>query len=119
MAGRHNGDTKEFRDLSFADQAKSITATINDLQAVIAHHIEHSPQQMETIDKCLAQVNRLRQRLRSTYGRQGAHSRSWQTVPGVEVVPWIHVGSPRLAEPERSIDFTMEVAEEYPDAGLR
>ena len=37
MAGRHKGDTKEFCALTFAEQAKSITATINDLQAAIEH----------------------------------------------------------------------------------
>jgi hypothetical protein len=119
MAGRHKGDTKEFRALSFAEQAKSITATINNLQAAIKHHVEHSPRRPETIETCLAQVNRLQQRLRKTYEQQGAHSGLTQAVPRVEEVPRIHVGSPRLAEPERAADFTMEVAEEFPDAGLQ
>jgi hypothetical protein len=67
MSGRHQGNTKEFRALTFAEQAKSITATINNLQAAIEHHINHSPQKQDTIDKCLAQIERLQQRLRSTY----------------------------------------------------
>ena len=50
MAGRHQGDTKEFRDLSFAEQAKSITATINDLQAAIEYHVAHSPRRSEAIE---------------------------------------------------------------------
>ncbi len=29
---RHQGDTKTFEELTFAEQAKSITATINNLQ---------------------------------------------------------------------------------------
>jgi hypothetical protein len=29
MAGRHKGHTKEFRALTFAEQAKSITTAIN------------------------------------------------------------------------------------------
>ena len=62
MAGRNKGDTKEFRALSFAEQAKSITATIDNLQAAIEHHVKHSPRRLETIDECLAQVDRLRQR---------------------------------------------------------
>ena len=119
MAGRHKGNTKEFRALSFAEQAKSITATINNLQAAIEHHVEHSPRRLETIEKCLAQVDRLRQRLRNTYEQQSAHPDSRQSVPGAEEVARIRVGSPRLAEPERATDFVMEVAEESPDAGLR
>ena len=43
MAGRHKGDTREFRALSFAEQARSITAAINNLQAAIEHHADHSP----------------------------------------------------------------------------
>lgn len=40
-------------------------------------------------------------------------------VPGVEAASGFHVGSPRLAQPERAADFAMEVAEEPRDAGLR
>jgi len=58
MAGRHKGNTKEFRELNFAEQAKSITATINNLLAAIEHHVGHSPRRLETIGKCLAQVDR-------------------------------------------------------------
>ena len=76
MAVRHQGDTKEFRELSFAEQAKSITATIKNLQAAIEHHVEHSPCRSETIEKCLAQIERLGQRLRGTYNQQGARSGS-------------------------------------------
>jgi hypothetical protein len=42
-----------------------------------------------------------------------------QAASGVDELPRIRVGSPRLAEPERAADFTMEVAEELPHAGLR
>jgi hypothetical protein len=114
MAGRHKGNTKEFRELSFAEQAKSITATINNLQAAIEHHVDHSPRRPETIETCLAQVDRLRQRLRNTYKQQGAHCGSGPALPGVQEVPRIYVRSPRLAEPERAVDFTMDVAEESP-----
>jgi hypothetical protein len=119
MAGRHKGDTKEFRELSFAEQAKSITATINNLQVAIEHHVEHSPRRPETIEKCLAQVDRLRQRLLNTYERQSADPALRPSVPGAEELPRIRVGSPRLADPERAADFVMEVAEVSPDAGLR
>jgi hypothetical protein len=42
-----------------------------------------------------------------------------QVTFGVDELPRIRVGSPRLAEPERAADFTMEVTEELPHAGLR
>src|SRR3954447_26009778 len=110
MAGRHKGNNKEFRELSFAEQAKSITATINNLQAAIKHHVEHSPRRPETIETCLAQVDRFRQRLLNTYGRPSADPASRQSVPGAEEVPRIRVESPRLAEPDRMAGFVMEVA---------
>ena len=46
-------------------------------------------------------------------------ARVYVVVPGVEVVTRFHVGSPRLAQPERAGDFKMEVTEEPQDAGLR
>ena len=67
MAKRHKADTKEFGELTFAEQAKSITAEINNLQAAIHHHIAHSPRRAASITKCLAQVDRLLQRLRAKY----------------------------------------------------
>jgi hypothetical protein len=47
------------------------------------------------------------------------HAKVYVVVPGAEAVPRLHVGSPRLADPERAADFTMDVAEESRDAGLR
>lgn len=47
------------------------------------------------------------------------HPDSRQAAPGVDELPRIRVGSPRLAEPERAADFVMEVTEVSPDAGLR
>ncbi len=38
---------------------------------------------------------------------------------GVGGVPRIRVGSPRLADPRRAVDFIMDVTEETQDAGLR
>ena len=119
MAGQQKGHKKEFRALTFAEQAKSITATINNLQAAIEHHAEHSPRRLETIEKCLAQIDRLRQRLTTINEQRDALSGSGRAFPGVEELPRIHVGSPRLAESERAVDFTMDVAEESPDASLR
>ena len=119
VAGRHQGATKEFRELSFAEQAKSITATINHLQAAIEHHIKHSPRRSETIEKCLSQIERLEQRLRVAYKEQGAEPGSGEARPASEEVPRVRVVSPRLAEPERAVDFTLEVVEEPRNAGLR
>lgn len=110
MAGRHKGDTKEFRELTFAEQAKSIMASVNDLQAAIEHHIARSPRQQETIEECLAQVDRLRRRLRATDSQQGTQPVPGGVVPGV--VSGFHVRSPRLAQPERAAGFTKEVIEE-------
>ena len=87
MAGWQKGDTKEFRALSFAEQAKSITATINNLQAAIELHAEHSPRPLETIEKCFPQIDRLRQRLTTIYEQRDAHSGSGQAFPGVEELP--------------------------------
>ena len=48
-----------------------------------------------------------------------SHPDSGQAASRVNDLPRIRVGSPRLAEPERAVDFTMEVTEELPHAGLR
>ena len=120
MAGPHRTDTNAFHELSFAERSRSIAAAIDDLQAAIEHHVAHSPRRPETIETCLSQVDRLGRRLRETYEQRGARSGSGRAIlPGVEQVPRLRVGSPRLAEPERAADFTMDVAEEAQDAGLR
>jgi len=54
----HKNHTKDFADLTFSEQAKSITASINNLQNSITHHIEHSPKPDETRKKCLQQMHR-------------------------------------------------------------
>ncbi len=118
MFGRHKVDTMEFRVLSFAEQAESIAGTIDDLHAAMELHVEHSPRQLETIEACLAQVDRLRHRLRSAYEQQSTHPESGRSVPGAEAATRLRVGSPRLADPERAADFVMEVAEVSPDARL-
>lgn len=119
MAGRDKGDTKEFRELTFAEQARSITATINKLQAAIEHHVEHSPRRIETIEEFLAQIDRLGRRLRDSYYREGARAGSDQATQAVEAMPRVRVGSPHLARPEQAADFAMEVGEESRDAALR
>lgn len=111
MVGRHQGATKEFGALTFAEQADSIRATTDSLRAAIEHHVEHSPRRLEAIEECLAQVDRLRRRLSDKYEQRDAHSGSRPVTRAVEGMPRIHVGSPRLAEPERAADFAMEVAQ--------
>jgi hypothetical protein len=39
-------------------------------------------------------------------------------VPGLETAPVTRISSPRLAHPEQSADFKMEVIEDAPDAGI-
>lgn len=46
-------------------------------------------------------------------------ARVYVVVPDAEGATVLRVGSPRLARPEQAADFTMEVAEEPRDAGLR
>lgn len=105
--------------MTFAEQARSITATINNLQAAIEHHVEHSPHRMETIEKCLAQVDRLTRRLRDSYRQEGAQAGSGREPLTFEELPRVRVGSPRLARPDQAADFAMEVSKETRDAGLR
>jgi len=46
-------------------------------------------------------------------------ARVYVVVPGADKMAKIHMRSPRLAHPERAVDFVMEVTEEPQDAGLR
>ena len=64
----HSGDTKDFPELTYAQQASSITAMLNNIEAAIEHHARHSPHgSAEAGAKCVAQVERLLARLRSTF----------------------------------------------------
>jgi hypothetical protein len=67
MARRHKRDSARIDELTFAEQAKSITAEINNLQAAIHRHIANSPNPQVTTQKCLAQVDRFQQRLQTRY----------------------------------------------------
>lgn len=60
---RHKQFTKHFHELSFDEQAKSITATINNLQNAIFHHVEHSKKKTEVKNKCILQAYRFLGRL--------------------------------------------------------
>jgi hypothetical protein len=62
----HKGNTADFRNLTFAEQAKSINAGIVNLQKAIHYHIQHAPpdkQQEDVNKKCINQVHRLLGRL--------------------------------------------------------
>src|SRR5687768_248350 len=59
----HKNGTSDFGSLTFAEQAKSITASINNLQNAIAHHVRHAPNAGDARKKCLNQVHRLLGRL--------------------------------------------------------
>ncbi len=111
MAGQPEGSTEEFQELTYAEQARSIAATINDLEVEIEHHVEHSPQPVKTIEVSLSQVDRLRQRLRASYDQRASHANSAAVPLRSEEMPRLRVGSPRLADPVRAADFTMEVAD--------
>lgn len=63
MTKRHKGDTKDFDEMTFAEQAKSINATIVNLQRAIAYHIRHSSNRERTKSKCLQQLRRMFQKL--------------------------------------------------------
>lgn len=61
----HKDHTRTFSELTFQEQAKSITATINNLQRAINYHIRNSSssRRNQTRNKCLKQINRLMGRL--------------------------------------------------------
>jgi hypothetical protein len=46
------------------------------------------------------------------------HAKVYVVVPSVEQVPQFHIASPRLAQPERAVDFVKEITKDTPDAAL-
>jgi hypothetical protein len=69
MTARHKNDTQTFDGLTFPGQAKSINAQLSTLTRAIRAHIrkarERGRDHEQTRAKCIAQVNRLRQRIES------------------------------------------------------
>jgi hypothetical protein len=62
----HKNRTKDFAELTFSEQAKSITATINNLSNAIRHHVQNAPNKKKRCDtkkKCINQVYRFLGRL--------------------------------------------------------
>ena len=54
---------KRIEELTFSEQAKSITATINNLAAAIRRHVRTSPMPGATQEKCRQQIVRLLSRI--------------------------------------------------------
>lgn len=67
---RHKRDTRTFDDLSFADQAKSISAQLANLERAIRRHARDPRATAATGRKSLAQVERFRDRLARTFGAE-------------------------------------------------
>jgi hypothetical protein len=111
MAGRREGDTKEFRDLTFAEQARSIAAAINTLQSAIEHHVEHAPRRRETIDECIAQVDRLKGRLQAAFPDDAPGEVAEGSAPDDREPNRLRVMSPRLIDRDRVAGFAKEVIE--------
>jgi hypothetical protein len=60
---RHKCDTKTFAELTFEEQARSITAMLNNVNNAIRHHIDHAPNRAQTRQKCVGQVLRFAMRV--------------------------------------------------------
>lgn len=56
---RHSGFTRNFRELSFKQQASSISAVLMNLQKAINAHCENIKASDKTKVKCIEQVRRL------------------------------------------------------------
>jgi hypothetical protein len=65
-ARRHKNDTRTFAELTFAEQAKSVSATILQLQRAIDAHSRNPAATPSTRLKCINQVSRLLERLSTT-----------------------------------------------------
>jgi hypothetical protein len=60
---RHKRDTLTFDQLSFADQAKSISAQVANVERAIRRHARHDRATDKTLPKCVRQVERMWRRL--------------------------------------------------------
>jgi hypothetical protein len=67
MTRRHKSDTRTFAELTFGEQAKCINAQLATLTRAMRRHMRLARQQgrdaERTRAKCVAQVERLRQRI--------------------------------------------------------
>ncbi len=55
----HQNHSKTFRELTFEEQAKSLTAQINNLSTQIKVHVVNSKTTNDTLLKCIGQLSRL------------------------------------------------------------
>lgn len=60
---RHKDGTKRADELTFNEMAKAVTATINNLAALIRLHVRTSPKPTETREKFQRQINRMLSRI--------------------------------------------------------
>ncbi len=67
MVKRHKGDTETFEGLTFAEQAKSINAIINNLERSVRAHVRKARAEgrdpQVALQKCADQIQRLLGRL--------------------------------------------------------
>ena len=67
MVERHKNDTRTFEGLTFQEQARSINAQLSTLTRAVRAHVrrarQHGRDHEEARAKCIAQVNRLRERI--------------------------------------------------------
>jgi hypothetical protein len=66
-ARRHRSDTRTFRELTFAGQAKSLNAQLSTLTRAVEAHVQRADQEggrgERTRAKCVRQLDRLRARI--------------------------------------------------------
>ncbi len=67
MSRRHQGDTKTFEELTFAEQAKATNIRVVGLERSIRAHVRRATHEGRDVDgvreKCINQVRRLLNRL--------------------------------------------------------
>jgi len=67
MTERHRNDTRTFDGLTFQEQAKSLNAQLSTLTRAVRAHVRRARKEgrdhEQTRAKCVAQVNRLRERI--------------------------------------------------------
>ncbi len=64
MVKRHQGDTKTFNGLNAREQSNSINGSIRSLEMAVENHVDN---RKGTSRKCIAQLERLLNRLKAKY----------------------------------------------------
>lgn len=64
MVKRHQGDTKTFNELNAREQSNSINGSIRSLEMAVENHVDNGK---GTGRKCIAQLERLINRLKAKY----------------------------------------------------